>query len=59
MSGRVRLSSDVSETKLVYSIPPHRPTPNFPPSWNTAPTDLLPVVRYDWRAGERSLDRLR
>jgi SOS response associated peptidase (SRAP) len=59
MCGRVRLSSDVSEIKLVFSIPPHRPTPNFPPSWNVAPTDPLPVVRYDRRVGERSLDILR
>jgi hypothetical protein len=43
MCGRVRLSSDVSEIKLVFSIPPHRPTPNFPPSWNAAPTDPLAV----------------
>ena len=27
MCGRVRLSSDVSEIKLVFSIPAHRPTP--------------------------------
>jgi putative SOS response-associated peptidase YedK len=59
MCGRVRLSSDVSEIKLVFSIPPHRPTPNFPPSWNVAPTDSLPIVRYDRRASERSLDMLR
>jgi putative SOS response-associated peptidase YedK len=59
MYGRVRLSSDVSEIKLVFSIPPHRPTPNFPPSWNVAPTDPLPVVRYDTKAGERSLDVMR
>jgi putative SOS response-associated peptidase YedK len=59
MCGRVRLSSDVSEIKLVFSIPPHRPTPNFPPSWNVAPTDSLPVVRYDPKAVERSLDMLR
>ena len=59
MCGRVRLSSDVSEIKLVFSIPPHRPIPNFPPSWNVAPTDQLPVVRYDRIAGERSLDLLR
>src|SRR5215813_7890315 len=52
-------SPDVSEIKLVFSIPPHRPTPNFPPSWNVAPTDALPVVRYDVKAGERSLDILR
>src|SRR5215469_14625678 len=57
--GRVRLSSDISEIKLVFSIPPDRPTPNFPPSWNVAPTDTLPVVRYDRKAAQRSLDLLR
>jgi hypothetical protein len=36
MCGRVRLSSDVSEIKLVFSIPPHRPTPNFAPSCHLA-----------------------
>ena len=35
------------------------PPPNFPPSWNAAPTDSLPVVRYDKKVGERSLDLLR
>jgi putative SOS response-associated peptidase YedK len=59
MCGRVRLSSDVSEIKLVFSIPPHRSTPNIAPSWNVAPTDPLPVVRYDPKAGERSLDVMR
>jgi putative SOS response-associated peptidase YedK len=53
------MQPDASEIKLVFSIPPHRPTPNFPPSWNVAPTDSLPVVRYDAKAGERSLDLLR
>jgi putative SOS response-associated peptidase YedK len=59
MCGRVRLSSDVSEIKLVFSIPLHRPTPNIAPSWNVAPTDPLPVVRYDAKAGERSLEVMR
>jgi putative SOS response-associated peptidase YedK len=59
MCGRARLSSDVSEIKLVFSVPPDRPTPNIAPSWNVAPTDPLPVVRYDTRAGERSLDVMR
>jgi putative SOS response-associated peptidase YedK len=59
MCGRVRLSSDVSEIKLVFSIPPHRPTPNFPPSWNVAPSDRLSIVRFDAKAGERSLDLAR
>jgi len=47
IGGRARLSSDVSEIKLVFGIPPERPTPNIAPSWNVAPTDPLPVVRYD------------
>ena len=59
MCGRVRLSSDVSEIKLVFAIPPHRPIPNIAPSWNAAPTDQLPIVRCDPRAGERSLDLAR
>ena len=58
MCGRARLSSDVSEIKLVFRIPPERPTPNFPPSWNVAPTDTLPVVRYEPKAAQRSLDIL-
>jgi putative SOS response-associated peptidase YedK len=59
MCGRARLSSDVSEIRLVFFILQHRPTPNIAPSWNVAPTNPLPVVRYDARAGERSLDVMR
>jgi len=59
MCGRARLSSDVSEIKVAFQISPERPIPNFPPSWNVAPTDSLPVVRYDQKAGQRSLDLLR
>lgn len=59
MCGRARLSSDVSEIKLAFSIPPHRPTPNIPANWNAAPTEDLPVVRYDAKAKERSLEVMR
>jgi len=37
MCGRARLSSDVSEIKLVFSIPPHRPTPNTKSATSTIP----------------------
>lgn len=59
MCGRARLSTDVSEIKLVFSIPPERPTPNFAANWNAPPTADLPVVRLDPRNGQRSLDLLR
>jgi len=59
MCGRARISSDVSEIRIVFSIPPERPTPNFAPSWNVAPTDPLPVVRYDAKEHQRSLDIMR
>jgi len=59
MCGRVRLSSDVSEIKIAFGIPPERPAPNFAPTWNGAPTDPLPIVRSDAKAGERSLDLAR
>jgi putative SOS response-associated peptidase YedK len=49
----------VSEIRIAFRIPPERPIPNFPPSWNAAPTDSLPVVRFDAKAGQRSLDLLR
>ena len=59
MCGRVKLSTDFSEIKLAFRIPPGRPAPNFAPIWNIAPTDSLPIVRYDSKAGERSLDLIR
>jgi putative SOS response-associated peptidase YedK len=57
MCGRARLSSDLSEIKIAFRIPPERPMPNFASSWNLAPTDS--VVRNDPKAGQRSLDMLR
>jgi putative SOS response-associated peptidase YedK len=59
MCGRARLSSDVSEIRLVFKIPPERPAPNFAASWNVAPTDPLPIVRYDAKVHQRSLDVMR
>jgi putative SOS response-associated peptidase YedK len=54
MCGRVKLSTDFSEIRIAFRIPPERPAPNFAPSWNVAPTDSLPIIHYDAKAGERS-----
>ena len=59
MCGRARLSSDVSEIKVAFRIPPERPTANIAPSWNVAPTDSLPVVRYDAKDRQRTLEVMR
>src|SRR5207244_11536249 len=57
---KAREPSPVVEGAMnVFSIPSHRQTPNIAPSWNVAPPDPLPVVRYDAKAGERSLDLMR
>jgi len=53
MCGRVKLSTDFSEIRIGFRIPPERPAPNFAPSYDVAPTDNLPIVRYDPKAGER------
>ena len=59
MCGRAKLETDVSEIKIAFRVPPEYPTPNFAPSWNVAPTDNLHIVRYDPKAGHRTLDLMR
>jgi putative SOS response-associated peptidase YedK len=59
MCGRARLSSDVSEIKLVFGIPSEASAPNFPPSWNVASTDRVPIVRFDAREKGRTLEIMR
>ncbi|MBV8774259.1 MAG: SOS response-associated peptidase [Deltaproteobacteria bacterium] len=49
----------MSEIKIAFRVPPEYPTPNFPPSWNVAPTDSLPMVRYNAKAEHRTLDLMR
>ncbi len=59
MCGRAKLDGDVSELKIRFAIPPEYRAPNFAPSYNVAPTDSLPIVRYDPKAESRTLDLLR
>ena len=59
MCGRARLSSDVSEIKIAFAIPPERPPPNIAPSWNVASPDPLPIVHYDAKDGARRLEVMR
>jgi putative SOS response-associated peptidase YedK len=59
MCGRVKLEGDFSELKIVFRIPPDHPAPNYAPSWNVAPTDKLPIVRYNPKTEARALDLMR
>src|SRR3954466_11345369 len=59
MCGRAKLEGDISQIKIAFRVPPDYRTPNFAPSWNVAPTDSLPIVRYDPKAGHRTLDLMR
>jgi len=59
MCGRARLASDVREITIAFGLPPERPMPNFTASWNVAPTDPLPIVRYDAKDHRRSLQVMR
>ena len=45
MCGRVKLEGDFNQLKVRFGIPDGHPAPNYPPSWNVAPTDSLPIVR--------------
>jgi len=59
MCGRVKLEGDFSEIRIAFKIPPEHPAPNYAPSWNVAPTDKLPIVRYNSKTEARALDLMR
>lgn len=59
MCGRARLSSDWSEIKIQLGISIDTQIPNFAAHWNAAPTQDLPVARFDAAAGGRRLDLMR
>jgi len=59
MCGRARLSSDVSAMKVAFQILPERPTSNFPPAGTWRRPIHCPVVRYDAKDHQRSLEVMR
>jgi putative SOS response-associated peptidase YedK len=59
MCGRVKLEGDFSQLKTTFHIPDDYPAPNYAPSWNVAPTDSLPIVRYNAKEGHRAVDLMR
>jgi putative SOS response-associated peptidase YedK len=59
MCGRVKLEGDFSQLKTMFKIPDDYPAPNYAASWNVAPTDSLPIVRYNANEAHRALDLMR
>lgn len=56
MCGRYVMHRPSHELQQIFAT--QGAVPNFPPSWNVAPTQLAPVVRRHPQSGERSLDLL-
>jgi hypothetical protein len=56
MTGRFVASSSPEEVRRWFRTT--NPLPNFNASYNVAPTDSIPVVRFDQKMRERSLDLL-
>jgi putative SOS response-associated peptidase YedK len=59
MCGRMKMEGDFSQLKTAFGIPEDYPAINYAPSWNVAPTDSLPIVRYNAKQGHRALDLMR
>jgi putative SOS response-associated peptidase YedK len=59
MCGRVKMEGDFSQLRVAFGIPDDYPAINYAPSWNVAPTDKLPIVRYNAKEGHRTLDLMR
>jgi putative SOS response-associated peptidase YedK len=57
MCGRYFLKRPPAE--LVDELEAAQPAPNFPPSWNIAPTQDAPVLRFNPQTGQRHLNLLR
>lgn len=59
MCGRYFLQRDPAGLADHYGRPEAAGVPNFPPNWNVAPTQDMPVLRRHPETGERRLDILR
>ena len=59
MCGRARLSSDVSEIKIPFGLPPERPTPNIATELELGADRSGAVVYYDAKDGGRRLEVMR
>jgi putative SOS response-associated peptidase YedK len=59
MCGRVKLEGDFSQLKIAFKIPDNQPALNFAASWNVAPADQLPIVRYNDKERHRALNLMR
>jgi putative SOS response-associated peptidase YedK len=59
MCGRYFLQRGPAELVRYYDVPESGAVPNFPPSWNMAPTQDGVVLRRDPETGERRLGLLR
>jgi putative SOS response-associated peptidase YedK len=57
MCGRFHVSTSPAELARVFGAKGQ--LPNFGPRYNVAPTDVVPVIRFNPKTGERSLDLLR
>lgn len=56
MCGRYVMHRPIDQIRQIFET--LGAVPNFPPSWNVAPTQLAPVVRRHPESGERRLDLL-
>jgi len=59
MCGRVKLEGDFTQLRVAFGIPDYYPPINYAPNWNVAPTDSLPIVRYNAKERHRTLDLMR
>ena len=59
MCGRFTRNYTWEQIRALYQLTSPEAIPNLQPRFNACPTDPLPVVRHDTKAGERSLDVLK